>query len=539
MAKRDPDQDYIDATAEVLRSLLYQQTMNGFDESAGVQKYGRFLAPLTLFTAFAMQGAWDEITKYWQTWRQQELRLWAKVEGLLIDEETGEPHHFSELGNAKRFVVQHHEDVRHCEAWGWLVWDGQRWMRDELGLVVERAKATVRGIYTEAGEAPDPKQREALAKHALRSESHRQIKAMLDLAASDPRIRIKAEAFDADPWLFNVQNGTLDLRTGECRSHRREDLITKVAPVAYDPDAMCPRWKAFVQEIYQGDQDLIRFDQKATGYSLTGETRERVLLICHGSGTNGKSTKLSIMRELMGEGEYALRTNLKAFTESTTHHQSASIEYYIAKLNHVRFAYASESEEGVRLSEALIKDVTGGVDFITGRLPYGQPFSFRPQFKLWLGTNHEPVIRGTDPAIWRRTRKIPFNVSFEDREDKGLFDKLREELPGILCWAVKGCLLWQMQGLEPPKAVQDATAAYRRSMDVVGRFIEECCTLADFAKVESTALYKAYAKWCEDNGETALTQQKLADRLKERGLRNDEMRSAKGRRIWSGIGLNT
>ena len=150
----------------------------------------------------------------------------------------------------------------------------------------------------------------------------------------------------------------------------------------------------------------MRFDQQATGHTLTGDTRERVVLICHGPGTNGKSTKLSIMREILGEGEYALRTNLKAFTESTAHHQPASVEYYIAKLNNVRFAYASEGEEGAKLSEALIKDVTGGVDFITGRHPYGQPLSFRPRFKLWLGTNHAPVIRGTDPAIWRRTRGI-------------------------------------------------------------------------------------------------------------------------------------
>jgi putative DNA primase/helicase len=304
MANHDPDHPFTDATAEVLKSLLFHHTLNGYDEHDAEQRYGRFWPGLQIFLLYATQRAWDDIKKSWEVWRQHEPRLRAKVEGLLIDEETGEPHHFSELGNAKRFVAQHHEDVRHCEAWGWLVWDEKRWVRDELGLVMERAKDTVKTIYTEAGEAADPDQRKALAKHALRSESHRQMKAMLDLAASDPRISVKAEAFDADPWLFNVQNGTIDLRRGELRSHRREDLMTKVAPVAFDPDAMCPRWETFLQEIYNGDRDLIRFDQKATGYTMSGETRERVLLICHGTGTNGKSTKLSIMRELMGEGEY-------------------------------------------------------------------------------------------------------------------------------------------------------------------------------------------------------------------------------------------
>jgi putative DNA primase/helicase len=189
------------------------------------------------------------------------------------------------------------------------------------------------------------------------------------------------------------------------------------------------------------------------------------------------------------------------------------------------------------LSEALIKDVTGGVDFITGRHPYGHPFSFPPRFKLWLGTNHVPEIRGTDPAIWRRPRKIPFTVSFAGREDKELFGKLCQELPGILRWAVKGCLLWQIAGLEPPKAITDATAAYRRAMDVVGRFIDERCTLADYAKVDSTALYQAYVQWCDENGETALTQWKFAERLHERGLRNDTRDGVTRRIQWQGIGL--
>jgi putative DNA primase/helicase len=360
---------------------------------------------------------------------------------------------------------------------------------------------------------------------------------MVKSARSEPGIAVTPDAFDRDPWLFNVQNGTLNLRTAVLQPHRREDLCMKISPVAYDEDAECPLWEQFQREIYAGDVELIAFDQKATGYTLTGDTREQAFFVCHGSGSNGKSTRLSVMREITGEGEYALRTNLKAFTDATAHHQPAAVDYYIAKLHNVRFAYASEGEDGAKLSEALIKDVTGGVDFITARHPYGQPFSFQPRFKLWLGTNHEPVIRGTDPAIWRRPRKIPFTVSFEGREDKELFGKLCQELPGILRWAVKGCLLWQIAGLEPPKAVKDATIAYRRAMDVVGRFIEERCTMASYAKAESTALYQAYVKWCDDNGEIALSQRKLAERLHERGLRNDTRSPTTDRIQWTGIGL--
>jgi putative DNA primase/helicase len=444
----------------------------------------------------------------------------------------------SDQYNAEALVQVHGADLHYCERWNsWLIWDGTRWAIDEEGQVMRWAKDAVKQLAARVGDIQGEAEIIAFLKHMQRSLSRHSLEAMVTLAQSEVGIPVMPEAFDRDPWLFNVQNGTIDLRTAELRPHRREDLLMKLSPVAYDAAAECPQWEQFLGEIYAEDQDLIAFDQKATGYTLTGDTRERVLLICHGSGTNGKSTMLSLMRELMGEGEYALRTNLKAFTESTAHHQPASIEYYIAKLQHVRFAYAAEGEEGARLAEALIKDVTGGVDFITGRHPYGQPFSFRPRFKLWLGTNHEPVIRGTDPAIWRRTRKIPFTVSFEGREDPQLFDKLRQELPGILRWAVKGCLRWQQEGLQPPQAVQDATAAYRRAMDVVGRFLEECCTLATHAKVESTMLYKAYVKWCEDNGETALSQRKLAERLLERGLRNDTKDSVTRRVHWAGIGL--
>jgi putative DNA primase/helicase len=445
---------------------------------------------------------------------------------------------YSDQYNAEAFVKDHGQDLHYCEDWSrWLVWDGKRWRIDNTGEVMRLAKLTIKRLAAQLMDIQGEAEGKAFLAHIRKSLSMRSLEAMVKSAQSEPGIPITPDAFDRDPWLFNVQNGTVDLRTAALRPHRREDLLMKVSPVHYFEDATCPLWEKVNHEIYAGDEELIRFDQKAAGYTLTGETREQALFICHGSGSNGKSTKLSIMRELMGETEYALRTNLRAFTESTTHHQHASVEYYIAKLQNVRFAYASEGEEGARLSEGLVKDVTGGVDHITGRHPYGQPFSFRPRFKLWLGTNHEPVIRGTDPAIWRRTRKIPFLVSFEGREDKELFGKLCQELPGILRWAVKGCLLWQMHGLEPPKAVIEATAAYRRDMDVVGRFLEDCCTVKTFAKVESTLLYQAYVKWCTDNGEQALSQTKLADRLKERGLRNDEQRSVTGRRLWTGVGL--
>jgi P4 family phage/plasmid primase-like protien len=444
---------------------------------------------------------------------------------------------WSDQSNAEILVQWYGQHMHCCDAWDcWLTWDRGRWKVDDTGRVMRFAKRTIKRLLGQLDTMKGEAEKKALLTHIKRSLSMHSLEAMVKSARSEPGIAVTPEMFDQDPWLFNVKNGTLDLRTGELRRHQRNDLLTKMSPVVYDEYAECPLWMKFLGEIYAGDQELITFIQKATGYTLTGITREQVLFICHGTGTNGKSTQIRVMSALMGEGQYALKTNLRAFTEATSQRQPTSIEYYIAKLHNVRLAYASEGEEGAKFSEGLIKDVTGG-EPITGRHPYGRPFTFQPLFKLWFGTNHEPTISGTDPAIWRRPRKIPYTVNFEDRKDETLFDKLAQELPGILRWAVKGCLLWQINGLEPPKAVKDATTAYRRAMDIVGRFIEERCILAPYAKVESTTLYQAYVKWCDDNGETALSQRKLAGQLHERGLKNDTKNDVTRRIQWTGIDL--
>jgi putative DNA primase/helicase len=522
----DPDHPYTEATAEVLKSLLYHHTVNGFDPNAGEQGYGRFWSPLQLFVLYASQGAWNDIKTFWDKWRQQEPRLWAKVEGLLIDEETGEPHHFTELGNAKRFAAQHHEDVRHCDAWGWLVWDCRRWVRDELGFVMERAKQTVKAIYTEAGEAADKAQREALAKHALRSESHRQITAMLALAQSDPRIKVASAAFDTNPWLLNVLNGTIDLRTGELHSHRREHLITKLAPVTYDSEATCPLWWKFLEEIFLGRRELIAFVRRAIGYSLSGEVRDRVLFIPYGKGRNGKSTLLEVIAEMLGD--YSLRTP----TETLMIKAQNNIPNDLAQLPGRRFVHASESEEGKRLSEALVKDLTGR-DTISARFMRGEFFEFRPVCKIWLRTNHKPVVRGTDDAIWDRIRLIPFDLRIpEGEEDHGLPERLRAELPGILTWAVQGCLSWQVNGLGIPEEVRAAGKAYRDEMDTIGQFLTECCTFLKGVRTQSAVLYDAYCAYAGDG----MTQTMFARRMKERGL---ETKSINGRVYWHGIELMT
>jgi putative DNA primase/helicase len=438
----------------------------------------------------------------------------------------------TDLGNSERFNQRHGADVLYCYALGaWLVFNGARWERDDGGKVHRLAKATVRGIYQEASDAEDEQERKALAQHATRSEAEARIRAMLELAKSEEPV--STEELDARPWFLNVQNGTIDLRTGILHPHRREDLLTKLAPVHYDPDAKAPTWTAFLERI-QPDEEMRAFLQRAVGYSATGETSEQCLFINHGGGANGKSTAQETIAAALGD--YTMR----APTDMLLAKRAGGIPNDVARLKGARFVAASETEEGRRLAESTVKDLTGG-DTITARFMRGEWFDFTPTHKLWLSTNHKPEIRGTDAAIWRRIRLIPWTVTIPPEEqDKGLLAKLREELPGILAWIVQGCLEWRREGLRPPDEVRRATGKYRAEMDVLAAFIDEECIVAEHASATAKALYSAYREWCEENGERPESQRRFGGRLKERGFESARITTGarKGAVEWHGIGLS-
>jgi len=440
-------------------------------------------------------------------------------------------HHASDLGNARRLVSRHGGDIRYCYPWAkWLVWDGRRWKLDDSGEIYRRAKETVAAIYREAAAADDATERKDLAKHALRSEAEARINAMVSLAESEPGIPVRPDDLDRNPWLLTVGNGTVNLQTGQLQAHDRTDLITKLAPVIYDELATCPTWDAFLDRVLASKSDLVDFVQRAIGYSLTGRTVERVAFILHGVGRNGKTTLLETMTATMGD--YGDRTP----TETLLAKRDTGIPNDVAALKSLRFAFASEAEEGRRLDEAKVKDLTGG-DTISARFMRGEWFSFRPEFKLWLGTNHKPVIRGTDHAIWDRLRLIPFEVRIPEHEqDKNLRDKLLAEAPGILAWAVQGCLSWQRDGLGAPQDVTAATAAYRTEQDVLGSFIADACVEHADARVTAKDLHLAYQQWCDETGERPLTQKAVGQRLAERGFESARMGKARTR-TWLGIGL--
>jgi putative DNA primase/helicase len=419
--------------------------------------------------------------------------------------------HETDLGNARRLVADHGVDLRFCKPWKkWLVWDGQRWREDATGEVMRRAKATAQQVY---GTARDPK-------HADRSESRAGIESMVVLAQTELGIPVRPDDLDAAPWSLNVPNGTLDLRTGQLRDHHREDLLTKRVPVVYEPRAKCPTWLAFLNRVMNGDRDLIRFLQRAVGYSLTGSIREQCLFILYGTGANGKSTFLGTISQLLGE--YASSTPTETLLVKTG---GGGIPNDVARLKGARFVSAIEAEDGRRLAEALIKQMTGG-DIMTARFLYGEFFEFVPEFKIFLAVNHKPLIRNTDHAIWRRIRLVPFTITIPEAErDKDLPEKLRGELPGILAWAVQGCLDWQREGLGMPDAVKQATADYRAEMDVLDQFLAERCEVAATPaearrlRVRVGRLYEAYERWCAAAGvRFPLARVALSTRLKERGF---------------------
>jgi putative DNA primase/helicase len=440
-------------------------------------------------------------------------------------------YNLTDLGNAERFVRDHGEDVRYCYPWRkWLVWTGTRWERDDTGKVYKLAKETVRAIYREASDAEDEDRRKALAKHATQSEAEPKIRAMLELAKSEAPI--SPDTLDADPWLFNTTNGTIDLRTGALREHRREDLITKLAPVEYAPTATAPTWEAFLERVLPGE-DLRTFVQRAAGYSATGDTSEQCMFINHGTGANGKSTFQETISAALGD--YAMRTP----TEMLLAKRSDGVPNDVARLKGSRFVSASETEEGRRLAESRIKDLTGQ-DTITARFMRAEWFDFEPVHKLWLSTNHKPEIRGTDAAIWRRIRLVPWTVSIPPAEqDRKHPEKLRAELPGVLAWIVQGCLEWRHKGLQAPEEVRRATVEYRAEMDVVGAFLAECCVLGSDQDVSAADLYKAYGEWCKDTGEAQVKQRRFGGQLTERGVFERYRGGKSGGHRWRGLDLLT
>jgi P4 family phage/plasmid primase-like protien len=436
-----------------------------------------------------------------------------KGSGDASEERTGSPDkrifHDSDFANARRLTKLHGPDLRFTPERAWIVWIGTRWVPDDQGRVMELAKDATKSIYDEIRDA-DEAARGELFKWARRSQSVERARAMLALTQSEPGIPARWTDFDADPWAVHLANGAF-MHDSTLRPHRREDMMSRSTHVTYDKGARCPRWDSFLERVMP-DTEARDYLQRAVGYSLTGSTREQCLFFLWGAGLNGKSVFLDVVLALIGD--YGASTRIDTFMPR----RPGDIPNDLARLAGARFVTVSETSEGARLNESLIKDVTGG-DTICARFLHREFFDFKPQFKLWIRGNHKPQIRGTDEGIWRRIHLIPFLVKIpKEEQDKDLVEKLKGELPGILNWALEGCASWQAQGLNPPLLVTEATRNYREELDVVGRFLEECCDISKMAETRASDLYKAYTLWCEESREHAASQRTFGEALTEKGF---------------------
>ncbi len=428
-----------------------------------------------------------------------------------------------DLGNARRFTMEHGHNVRYVEKLGgFLIYDGARWKIDEDGEIDRLAKQTITQLKIDAMDEPDPIKRKVMLRHVVASSKLPRIRAMLELAKSERPIAAKPEDFDTQRWLLCVKNGTLDLRTGILHPHRREDRITKMAPVAFDPDAQCPNFERFMLSVTGGDADLALYLQKYIGYSLSGSAEDQSWMLLYGTGSNGKSTLLDVLRLLLGE--YACTVPSATLLAKKTDGANNDI----AMLRGMRMVNAAESEAGRYLAEGLIKQLTGG-DQISARFLHKEFFAFIPECKIFFATNHRPNIKGTDDGTWRRMRSVPFTQQFRDvreypstpphlRKDPHLRDKLIAELPGILAWAVRGCLIWRREGLTPPAAVSSATADYRSEMDVLAAFLGDECIVGKRERCAANELFQAFQTWCTENGEQVGPHRDFSRDLMDRGF---------------------
>jgi putative DNA primase/helicase len=455
-------------------------------------------------------------------------------ESVMAQEVQAEVDFNTDLGNARRLVKRHGKNIHFVPELGkWVVWCGSRWQIDNDGAIMRLAKETVEAMYSEAVGLANGNDRDALLKHAIRSQAEARLKAMVNLAATEPDIVLAAKFLDADPWLLGVQNVVINLKTGQFRSACREDLITKRVNVEFDQQAGCPEWLKFLDTITGSDRDLQSYIQRMVGYTLTGCVREEVMFVLYGTGCNGKSTFRETLHALLGD--YALAADAALLTERK---KPGGATEEIARLKGRRFVAVNETAENDKLNEARVKFITSQ-DMITARNLYGHLFDFFPTHKSFLTTNHKPIVQGTDDGIWRRLHLIPFTVTIDKSKLEKDFRerRLMPELSGILNWALAGLAAYHEQGLNPPKAVLASTNEYREDMDLIGQWIAECCEQGTGAKVQFRFAYNDYKLWTEAEVGWYLTALTFRRRLTERGFGSSK--GTHGTRMVTGLTLKT
>ena len=464
-------------------SKLYREK---WDVKRGQKTYGEI----------TIANACDKCRDVYEPMEVDKTKVYNPKTGEVV---TKKDYDLTDTGNAQRFIDKFGENIRYnFDNKYWMIWDGKTWVRDAVQIVKNKVDLLIEEMKEEIVAEPNERYAQEMFKNVKHLSSNSGKEAMLKEAMHIGKTPVRNSDFDKNIFFLNCENGVVDLRTGTLMPHNRDYMMSKNTHIEIDMDNEPKVWLKCVNDIFRNSKGLIDFVHKAVGYSLTGSTKEQCFFQCYGHGSNGKSVFFNAMMNTFGD--YALNSQVDSIlTRGKSSGGGASPD--IARMNGARFVRTNEPEEGARFNEGLVKQLTGS-DVITARFLYGGDFEFRPIFKLWIACNYKIVVRGTDKGIWRRMRLIPFEATFEGaNDDKTIEDKLKEELPQILGWAVKGCLKWIEEGLEMPVEVENATKAYRQEMDIIESFLQDCVKIVPNGREKANDVFLAYKKWAQDGNE--------------------------------------
>ena len=434
----------------------------------------------------------------------------------------------TELGYAHRLIHVYGDRLRYVPAWRrWLVWDGSRWAHDATGQAQRWAKVIARKVTTDALAVEDEQARKAAVSLARRGESAHAVAGALTLAGTEHGIVVTPDDLDADPFLLNCRNGTLDLRTMELRDHDPADLLTKMTGAEYHADVAGKVFAKFLEDV-QPKPEMRDYIARLTGLSLEGRVVAHILPIHYGAGANGKSTYFAAVEAALGD--YAGPADPELLTARTYDAHPTGT----ADLFGLRLAILHESDHGRRLAEGTVKRLTGG-DPVKARRMREDFWEFKPSHTFAMLTNHKPMISGTDEGIWRRVRLVPWDVVIPEADrDEELGDKLALELGAVLAYLVEGYRQWREKGLADPEHVVEVTAAYRADSDAIARFVGQRCMTGPNFTARSSELFAAWSKWCATEGVEAGTNKAFTESLQNRGY---DTRHTNMGTVWKGLGL--
>lgn len=420
---------------------------------------------------------------------------------------------YDDTGNADRFIDRYGHLYKHSYITNkFYIYDGQKWKVDDRGAIRKLIDEMIESIKNEkvlhSEDVTEEEAREAFQKYYKKTRGTQSKKNIMNELMH--RKTVTPDEFDKDDMLLNVANGYIDLTSRELYKHDINKMFSQIANTDYSEKMQPAVWLDFLNDIFAGNKAVIRYIQKALGYSLTGSTREQVMFILFGKGRNGKSIFVETIAEILGD----YSNNMQA--KSLMVKKNDNVNTDIARLSKARFVTSSEPNEGFRFDEGLIKQITGG-DKVTARFLYAEEFEYTPKFKIWVSTNHKPIIRGTDDGIWRRLVLIPFDVQIpEEKVDKDLKYKLLREAPAILNWMAEGAYMWMREGLELPEKLKASSKAYRTEMDVIEQFIEDECKRVDDGRVKANELYSVYKNWANENNAYKMSNKDFGQKMKEK-----------------------